>query len=353
MIFLLIGRGKMAEKRDIQDKVLLVTGGAGFIGSNFIHYLLKNYPDCRIINLDKLTYAGNLENLKDVEHDSRYTFVHGDIRDKELVHRLFQKAQGVIHMAAETHVDRSILDAGEFVLTDVYGSFVLFEALRNSDIEFFIHISTDEVYGSRDRGFFKEGDALHPSSPYAASKAGADRLAFSYTVTHGLPIIILRPSNNFGPYQYPEKFIPLFVTHALEDRELPLYGKGTNVRDWLYVEDFCRAIDLIMQKGQVGEVYNVGANNEVRNIDVAEQIVSLLGKPKSLIKFVTDRLGHDRRYALDCKKIHSLGWQPEEDFEQALASTVKWYRENPDWWMKIKQKSKNFKKFYAKYYNKS
>lgn len=346
------GREKMADGRDVQDKILLVTGGAGFIGSNFIHYMLKNYPDCRIINLDKLTYAGDLDNLRDVEDEPRYEFIHGDIRDQDLVREVFNRVQGVVHLAAETHVDRSILDAGEFVLTDVYGSFVLFQALKNSEVEFFVHVSTDEVYGSRDEGFFREDDPLNPSSPYAASKAGADRLAFSYTVTYGLPIIILRPSNNYGPYQYPEKFIPLFVTNALENRELPLYGKGTNVRDWLYVEDSCRAIDLIMQKGKFGEVYNVGANNEVRNIDVAEQIVDLLGKPKSLIKFVTDRLGHDRRYALDCEKIHALGWRPEKDFEEALAYTVRWYKENPEWWIKIKEKSKEFKDFYIKYYDK-
>jgi len=342
----------MDEERDIGKMTLLVTGGAGFIGSNFIHYMLARYPECRIINLDKLTYAGNLDNLKDVQGDSRYTFIHGDIRDKDLVRRVSSEVQGVVHLAAETHVDRSILDAGEFVLTDVYGTFVLLETVRHADISFFVHVSTDEVYGSRDEGFFSEEDPLHPSSPYAASKAGADRLAFSYFVTYGLPVIILRPSNNFGPYQYPEKFIPLFVTHAMEDKKLPLYGKGTNVRDWLYVEDNCRAIDLAMRRGGVGEVYNVGANNEVRNIDVAERIVDLLGKPKSLITFVADRLGHDRRYALNCDKIHALGWKPEQDFEQALAHTVRWYRDNPEWWKKIKEKSRDFKAFYSKYYEK-
>jgi dTDP-glucose 4,6-dehydratase len=346
------GIGKMAEGRDIQGKVLLVTGGAGFIGSNFIHYMLTNYPDCRIINLDKLTYAGNLDNLKEVEDDPRYEFIHGDIRDKELVQEVFKKVHGVVHLAAETHVDRSIMDAGEFVLTDVFGSFVLFEAMRNASIEFFVHVSTDEVYGSRDQGFFNEEDPLNPSSPYAASKTGADRLAFSYTVTYDLPIIILRPSNNFGPYQYPEKFIPLFVTNALEDKTLPLYGKGTNVRDWLYVEDNCRAIDMVMRMGNLGEVYNVGANNEVKNIDIAERIVNLLEKPESLIKFVNDRLGHDKRYALNCGKIHALGWKPEKDFEEALAFTVHWYRENPEWWRKIKEKSKDFQDFYTTYYEK-
>jgi dTDP-glucose 4,6-dehydratase len=346
------GRERMAEGRDIQDKVLLVTGGAGFIGSNFIHYMLKRYPDCKIINLDKLTYAGNLDNLKDVENDPRYEFIHGDIRDKELVREVYKKVHGVVHLAAETHVDRSIVDAGEFVLTDVFGSFVLFEALRNFDLEFFIHVSTDEVYGSRDQGFFSEDDAFNPSSPYAASKAGADRLAYSYTVTHDLPIIILRPSNNYGPYQYPEKFIPLFVTNALEGKSLPLYGKGTNVRDWLYVEDNCRAIDMVMQKGKLGEAYNVGANNEVRNIDIANRIVSVLDKPESLIKFVSDRLGHDKRYALDCDKIHALGWEPEKNFDDGLEFTVRWYRENPKWWRNIKEKSEDFQKFYVKYYEK-
>ena len=340
----------MVEERRIEDQTLLVTGGAGFIGSNFIHYMLQHYPRCRLINLDKLTYAGNLDNLKDVEEDPRYEFIHGDIRDRELVRKIFKRVQGVVHFAAETHVDRSILDAGEFVLTDVFGTFVLLEALKNSDVEFFIHVSTDEVYGSREKGYFKEDDPLCPSSPYAASKAGADRLAYAYCVTYGLPVIILRPSNNFGPNQYPEKFIPLFVTNALEEKTLPLYGKGTNVRDWLYVEDNCHAIDLVMRKGKVGEAYNIGANNEVQNITVAERIVDLLGKPKNLIKLVPDRLGHDKRYALDCRKIRALGWKPETKFDEALSSTVRWYKENPDWWRKIKEKSKDFKAFYTKYY---
>jgi dTDP-glucose 4,6-dehydratase len=312
--------------------------------------MLDHYPRCKIVNLDKLTYAGNLDNLKDVEKDPRYEFIQGDIRDRELVRNIFKRVQGVVHFAAETHVDRSILDAGEFVLTDVYGTFVLLEALKNSDLEFFIHVSTDEVYGSRDKGYFKEDDPLCPSSPYAASKVGADRLAYSYWVTYGLPIIILRPSNNFGPYQYPEKFIPLFVTNALEGKNLPLYGKGTNVRDWLYVEDNCRAIELVMRMGKIGEAYNVGANNEVQNIIVAERIVDLLEKHKSLIKFVPDRLGHDKRYAVDCQKIHALGWKPEKEFDKALASTVRWYQENTDWWKKIKEKSKDFKSFYEEYY---
>ena len=339
----------MAE-RNPDGQTILVTGGAGFIGSNLIHYLLRTYPDCRIINLDKLTYAGNLENLRDVEKDPRYEFVQGDIRDREAVIPLFERANMVVHLAAETHVDRSIVDAGEFVLTDVYGSFVLFEALRESDVSIFLHISTDEVYGSRDSGFFREEDPLNPSSPYAASKAGADRLAYSYVVTYGLPITILRPSNNYGPFQYPEKFIPLFATHALENKPLPLYGKGTNVRDWLFVEDHCRAMDLVLRRGRLGEVYNVGAQAEVPNLEVAERIVDILGKPRELITFVQDRLGHDLRYALDCSRIHELGWRPLQAFDQGLDLTVAWYRSHEDWWRRLKYQSEDFKKFHESYY---
>jgi dTDP-glucose 4,6-dehydratase len=345
------GGGRMADQRGLEGKTLLITGGAGFIGSNFVHYLLAKHPRTKILNLDKLTYAGNLDNLKDVENDSRYEFIKGDIRDRDVVQSLFRRAQGVVHFAAETHVDRSILDAGEFVLTDVFGSFILLEALRNSpQVEFFIHVSTDEVYGSRAEGFFKEEDPLNPSSPYAASKAGADRLAHAYKVTYGLPIIILRPSNNFGPYQYPEKFIPLFTTNALEDKTLPLYGKGKNVRDWLYVEDTCRAVDLVIRAGGIGEVYNLGAQNEVPNIRIAEKIVDTLGKPRGLIKFVPDRLGHDFRYALDCRKIRELGWKPEAEFDRALVSTVRWYESHKEWWKIIKEKGLDFKAFYEEYY---
>ncbi len=341
----------MSKERQVDGKTLLVTGGAGFIGSNFVHFILSRYPQTRVINLDKLTYAGNLDNLKDIAGHPRYKFIRGDIRDGKIVREVYRKVQGVVHFAAETHVDRSILDAGEFVLTDVYGTFILLDALKEApQIEFFLHVSTDEVYGSRDTGFFTENDSLHPSSPYSASKAGADRLAYAYHVTYGLPVIILRPSNNFGPYQYPEKFIPLFVTQAIEDQPLPLYGRGTNVRDWLYVEDCCRAVDVLMRRGKIGQVYNVGAGNEVRNIHVAEKICDLLGKPRSLIKFVPDRLGHDRRYALDCAKIRALGWKPEADFDEALASTVRWYCDHQEWWRKIKERSREFQSFYAAYY---
>jgi len=339
------------DLRPLEGRTLLITGGAGFIGSNFIHYLLRKYPTIRLINLDKLTYAGNLDNLRDVEGDARYEFIRGDIRDREVVRRLYERVQGVVHFAAETHVDRSILDAGEFVLTDVYGTFVLLDCLKAAPgIEFFLHVSTDEVYGSREEGFFKEEDPLRPSSPYSASKAGADRLAYAYHCTYGLPVIIVRPSNNFGPFQYPEKFIPLFITHALEGRPLPLYGHGTQVRDWLYVEDCCRAVEWLIRRGKIGEVYNIGAGNEVRNVDVAERICDLLGKPRSLITFVPDRPGHDRRYALDCTKVHSLGWKPEAEFSQALASTVRWYQEQEGWWRKIKDRSADFRAFYDSYY---
>ncbi len=340
----------MGENRRIEDLTLLVTGGAGFIGSNFIHIMLERYQNLKIINLDKLTYAGNLDNLKDVEKDPRYEFIHGDICDQKTVREIFQRVQGVVHLAAETHVDRSIMDAGDFVLTDVFGTFILLEALRDSEVEFFIHVSTDEVYGSRAEGVFKESDPLNPSSPYAASKAGGDRLAYSYWVTYDLPVIIIRPSNNFGPFQYPEKFIPLFVTNAIEDKPLPLYGKGTNVRDWLYMEDNCLAVDTVMRKGKIGEIYNIGANCERENRDVAEMIVCLLGKQKDIIHHVSDRLGHDQRYALDCRKIHALGWKAERDFEDALSETVSWYADNEDWWRKIKEKSKDFKSFYKDYY---
>lgn len=340
----------MAE-RSLNGKTILITGGAGFIGSNLIHFLLRSYDRIKIINLDKLTYAGNLENLEDVASDPRYEFIHGDICDQKLVRQVMARVQGVVHLAAETHVDRSILDAGQFVQTDVFGSFVLLDGLRHApDVEFFLHVSTDEVYGSRDKGFFKEDDPLNPSSPYAASKAGADRLARAYHITYGLPVIIIRPSNNYGPYQYPEKFIPLFITNCLEEKPLPLYGQGTNVRDWLHVEDHCRAIDLVIRRGESGEVYNIGANNEVPNIRVAELICEYLDKPRTLIKLVKDRPGHDQRYALDCQKIRSLGWQPEIPFVVGLKETVRWYIKHEGWWRRIKEKSEAFRQFYEVYY---
>lgn len=337
--------------RSLEGKTVLITGGAGFIGSNLIHYLLRHYKHIKLINLDKLTYAGNLENLEDVASDPRYEFIHGDICDQNLVCQIFSRIDGVIHLAAETHVDRSILDAGQFVLTDVFGTFVLLDALRRSpQVEFFLHVSTDEVYGSRDEGYFREEDPLNPSSPYSASKAGADRLAYAYYVTYGLPIIITRPSNNYGPYQYPEKFIPLFITNALDNLPLPLYGQGTNVRDWLHVEDHCRAMEIVLKYGQFGQVYNIGANNEISNFQVAEMICDYLGKPRTLIRLVKDRPGHDRRYALDCQKIRSLGWQPQIPFDQGLRETIRWYVEHEAWWRRIKEKTQAFRSFYETYY---
>lgn len=341
----------MVEERSLTGKTILVTGGAGFIGSNLIHYLLENYSEIKIINLDKLTYAGNLDNLRDVETDPRYEFIQGDIRDRALVAKVMPKVQGIVHLAAETHVDRSILDAGEFILTDVFGTFVLLDVARQiGQLEFFLHVSTDEVYGSRETGYFSEDDALNPSSPYAASKAGADRLAHAYWVTYRLPVIIVRPSNNYGPYQYPEKFIPLFITNALEGKTLPLYGTGENVRDWLFVEDHCRALELVVKKGKIGEVYNIGANNEIPNIKVASQITQLLGKSEDLIKLVKDRPGHDQRYALDCQKIRKLGWAPQISFEEGLQRTVEWYCQHEEWWRKIKEKSSDYRRFYKQYY---
>ncbi|MDQ7052076.1 MAG: dTDP-glucose 4,6-dehydratase [candidate division KSB1 bacterium] len=318
-------------------KTFLVTGGAGFIGSNYIRYLLKKYDDIHIINLDKLTYAGNLDNLRDIENNPRYEFVKGDICDEEVVNRLVKQADVVVNFAAESHVDRSIGRPDDFIRTDVFGTFVLLEAARNHGVDKFIQISTDEVYGSIEDGSFKETDPLMPSSPYSASKAGADRLAFSYYVTYGLPVIITRCSNNFGPYQYPEKLIPLFVTNALEDKPLPIYGDGKNVRDWIYVEDHCDAIDFLYQNGSDGEVYNIGAGNERNNLEITEIILRELNKPKSLMTFVKDRLAHDRRYSLDCTKIRNMGWEPGHSFDEVMHYTIQWYVNNRWWWENWKQ----------------
>jgi dTDP-glucose 4,6-dehydratase len=313
---------------------LLVTGGAGFIGSNFIRYELDHHPDYQVINFDKLTYAGNLNNLKDVEKDPRYRFIKGDICDPKAVEAAVASGvDAIINFAAESHVDRSIVSAGSFVQTDVYGTYVLLEAVKTHGIKRYLQISTDEVYGSIETGSFTESSTLSPNSPYAASKAGADLLVRAYHKTHKLPVIITRSSNNFGPYQYPEKLISLFTTLALQDKKLPLYGDGGNVRDWLYVLDNCEAIDLVLQKGKVGEVYNIGGGSERKNIEIARFILKELKKPESLIELVKDRPGHDWRYSLDCGKIkRELGWQAQADFEKALAQTVKWYRENEEWW---------------------
>ncbi|MDR2426257.1 MAG: dTDP-glucose 4,6-dehydratase [Endomicrobium sp.] len=327
---------------------LLVTGGAGFIGSNFIRYILNKYPKYKIINYDKLTYAGNLDNLRDVEKDRRYKFVKGDICDFNLVNKYIKNASAVINFAAETHVDRSILSADEFIKTAVNGTFSLLESSRANKIKKFIHISTDEVYGSILKGSFTEESPLCPNSPYSAAKASSDMLVRSYFVTYGLPAIITRCSNNYGPYQYPEKVIPLFVTNAIDNKELPLYGDGKNVRDWLYVLDHCRAIDIILHKGKDGEVYNIGGGAEMRNIDLTKKVLKIMRKPLSLIKKVSDRAGHDRRYSIDCSKLEKLGYKPAYTFEKALAETINWYMENTWLWRKLKDK--DYKKYYLKQY---
>ncbi len=330
----------------------LVTGGAGFIGSNYIHFLLQKYGrEVEIINLDKLTYAGNLENLRDIENEPNYRFVRGDICDAGIVDELVRQVDVVVNFAAESHVDRSIGAPDDFIKTDIYGAFVLLEAARKYGIKKFIQISTDEVYGSILSGSFKETDCLEPSSPYSASKAGADRLAYSYYVTYKLPVIITRCSNNYGPYQYPEKLIPLFVTNAIDDKKLPIYGDGKNVRDWIYVMDHCSAIDFLIHKGVDGQVYNIGAGNERTNLEITEIILRELGKPKSLMTFVEDRLGHDRRYSVDTSKIRALGWQPQHSFEQAMKDTIHWYCDHRWWWEKLK--TGDYLEFYKKNYKRN
>jgi len=330
-------------------KKYLVTGGAGFIGSNFIRYLMNKYPDAEVINLDKLTYAGNLDNLKDIGKSKQYRFVKGDICDEALVDEVVAESDYIINFAAESHVDRSIGNPDAFIKTDVFGTFVLLEAARKHGIEKFIQISTDEVYGSIQDGAFRETDPLMPSSPYSASKAGADRLAYSYYVTYDLPVIVTRCSNNFGPYQYPEKLISLFVTNALEDLALPVYGDGKNVRDWIYVLDHCDAIEFVLRKGTDGEVYNIGGGNERMNIEITKFILKELGKPESLISYVPDRVGHDRRYAVDCSKLAAMGWTPKYNLENALSETVQWYHENAWWWKKLK--SGEYLEYYKKQYS--
>jgi len=329
-------------------KKCLVTGGAGFIGSNFIHYMLEKRDDVSIINLDKLTYAGNLDNLRNVEKDSRYRFVHGDICDESMVNEIMTDVDVVINFAAESHVDRSIGKPEDFIKTDIFGTFVLLEASRKHGVQRFVQISTDEVYGSIEDGLFKETDPLMPSSPYSASKAGADRLVYSYYVTYGLSVVIPRSSNNFGPHQYPEKLISLFVTNALDDKELPIYGDGKNVRDWLFVLDNCEAIEVIMEQGKDREVYNVGGDNEKNNLEITKTILDDLDKPKSLMTFVKDRAGHDRRYALDLAKIGRLGWKPHYSFEEAMQQTIHWYRDNRWWWEKLKDGA--YLEYYQKHY---
>ena len=330
---------------------ILVTGGAGFIGCNFARHVAQARPDWEVVVLDKLTYAGRRENLADLEGRPGFTFVQGDIADKDAVAAVLPGCAYVVNFAAETHVDRSLYDAGSFIQTDVYGTFVLLEeARRCRDLKMFVQISTDEVYGSVESGSSRETDALMPRNPYSASKAGGDRLAYSYFATYGLPVIVTRASNNYGPFQYPEKVIPLFVTHALDGIPVPLYGDGMNVRDWLHVDDHCRAIDLLLERGAAGETYNVGGGNEVRNIDLTRRILSLVGRPESLIRPVQDRPGHDRRYSLDCAKLLAMGWAPQVPFEEGLRRTVDWYRAHEPWWRPIKEDSPAFRDHYQKHY---
>ncbi len=315
---------------------LLVTGGAGFIGSNYVHYLLKEHSDYEVTVLDKLTYAGRKENLQDVW--DKIVFIHGDITKREDVEEPAKGCDCIVNFAAETHVDRSILDAGTFVLTDVLGVYNLLETTRKHNVSKFVQISTDEVYGDIASGSFKETERLNPRNPYSASKAGAELLCRSYFETYGLPVVVTRSSNNYGPNQHPEKLIPKTIINALMDKPVPVYGRGRNVRDWLYVEDNCEAIDRVMHKGKLGEIYNVAGNQELENLQVVKAILKLTGKPESLIEFVKDRLGHDLRYSINAEKIAALGWKPHVKFAEGIEKTVRWYRRNVEWWKPIIEK---------------
>ena len=335
---------------------LLVTGGAGFIGSNFVHYIAEKYKDYRIVNLDLLTYAGNLENLKDLEGNPQYTFVKGDIANRELVDHLVKsfEVDAILNFAAESHVDRSISEPDVFIKNNILGTQALLDVykMNRGRVKKYVQISTDEVYGSLgETGYFTEETPLAPNSPYSASKAGADLIVRSYFETYGLNVNITRCSNNYGPYQFPEKLIPLMITNALENKPLPVYGKGDNVRDWLHVKDHCSAIDLVLHKGRPGEVYNVGGHNERTNIEIVELIVERLGKPKSLITFVEDRLGHDKRYAIDPTKImNELGWKPSYTFDTGIAETIDWYLSREKWWRDVK--NGEYQSYYERQYGK-
>jgi dTDP-glucose 4,6-dehydratase len=336
----------------------LVTGGAGFIGSNFIRFLFQKYgSDASVVNLDKLTYAGIRENLAEYEGQPNYRFLQGDIAKPEDVAEGYKGIDGggidvVVNFAAETHVDRSLMEAGSFIETDVHGVLVLLEEAKKQapDLKRFIQISTDEVYGSIAEGSFTESDPLNPRNPYSASKAGGDRMAYAYAQTYGMPVIITRASNNYGPFQYPEKLIPLFVTNAIDDQPLPLYGDGGNIRDWLFVEDHCAAVDFLIEHGTNSETYNIGGGNERENREITHRILQLLGKPESLIKRVADRVGHDRRYSVDTTKLEALGFKMTTDFDAALERTVQWYTANEPWWRAIKERSAEYKAYYEKQY---
>lgn len=329
---------------------ILVTGGAGFMGSNFIRHMLQKYPDYKIVNLDKLTYAGNLENLKDVENNPNYTFIKGDIADEAVVAKAIEDCDAVINYAAETHVDRSITGPKDFAVTDVIGTLTLLEASRQNNIERYIQISTDEVFGSVEKGKATEKTPFAPNSPYAASKAGGDHMCRAFLVTYDLPVIVTHSCNYYGPYHYPEKIIPLFITNLLEGKKVPVYGEGKNVREWIYTEDHCAAIDTILHKGKVGEVYNISTEEGINNLSLTKMLIKLLGKDEDSIEFVTDRPGHDLRYALDSSKLRNdLGWSPKYNLEEGLKLTVDWFKQHEGWWKKIK--SGEYKEYYRKQYN--
>jgi dTDP-glucose 4,6-dehydratase len=331
--------------------MIIVTGGAGFIGSHFVRYALASLPDWHVTTLDKLTYAGRRENLHDVMDHSRHTFVHGDIADGAVSGPLVERAELVVHFAAETHVDRSIMHAGDFIRTDVEGTFVLLEAARRAPrLRRFVQISTDEVYGSVPTGASTETDELKPRNPYAASKAGADRLAYSYWATYNVPVMITRASNNYGPFQFPEKMIPLFISNAIDNVPVPLYGEGLNIRDWRHVMDHCRGVDMVIERGTRGEVYNIGGGNEVRNVDLTHMLLRLADRDTSLVQNVQDRQGHDMRYSLDTSKLRTLGWKPQVPFEEGLKNTVDWYRKNEWWWRPIKDNDPAFRAYYQTQY---
>lgn len=332
---------------------IMVTGGAGFIGSNFVRVVRSEQPEAQIVVLDKLTYAGRRENLAEFDDDANVQFVQGDICDAQIVAQAMEGCSHVFNFAAESHVDRSLMGdpahAGAFVQTDVYGVYVLLEEAKKRGIERFVQVSTDEVYGDIESGHSVESDALEPRSPYSAAKAGGELLARAYFVSHDVPVITTRGSNTFGPYQYPEKLLPLFVTNAIDDKPLPLYGDGLQRRDWLFAEDHARSIWLAGTKGEIGEAYNVGGGNEKTNRDVTDLILQVLAKPKSLIKHVADRPGHDRRYALNCDKIGALGWTPQQSFEQAMTQTIEWYRDHQDWWRTIRD-GDDYQDYYRRNY---
>lgn len=332
-------------------KRIMVTGGAGFIGSNFVRMMLSKYSEYDILVFDALTYAGNPENLADVEDDPRFSFSRGDIRDKQAVEEAVSGCDAVVNFAAESFVDRSILEPESFITTDVQGTYVLLEQARKQKIERFVHISTDEVYGSVEEGSSTEESPILPNSPYSASKAGGDLLVRAYAVTYGLPAMITRGSNTYGPYQHPEKLIPFFITNAIDDKQLPVYGDGSQVRDWLHVMDHCAGVDTVLHKGEPANAYNVGGGNERTNMQITKMILEALDKPDTLIKYVADRPGHDLRYSLDCTKLKGLGWKPQIPFEEGFRDTVRWYRDHESWWRRIRE-SKDYEQFNQEWYAK-